>query len=143
MRAQAAAVARLTPESRGRVRNRLGDLDLIVPHSPRERAWFVAVSITAGICEEFLYRGFLVWALTPWLGLWGAAAASLASFVSAHAYQGRAKLPNVALAGAVMAIVAMLTHSVLPGMLLHAMIDVMGGETAYAITREEPAPRAA
>ena len=33
---------------------------VLLPSSPQERKWFAASAITAGICEELLYRGFLL-----------------------------------------------------------------------------------
>ena len=45
---------------------------------------FGGVSLTAGFCEEFLYRGYFIWVLAPWLGWWGAAAVSLLFFAVSH-----------------------------------------------------------
>ena len=35
-------------------------LAFILPVTQEERAWFALVAVTAGICEEVLYRGFLI-----------------------------------------------------------------------------------
>ena len=37
-----------------------GDLDLIMPTTPREHRSFHLISITAGITEEIMFRGFLI-----------------------------------------------------------------------------------
>src|SRR5712692_4560238 len=71
-RAQLRAIRRLDPAKRDRVRTRQAAVSALIPHNRVERAWFVPVAITAGLCEEFVYRGFLLWAFRPWLGLWGA-----------------------------------------------------------------------
>ncbi len=136
MAMQRRALARLSAESRARVRARLGDAGLLLPRVGVEQVWFRALSVTAGLCEEFLYRGWLTWVLRPWLGPWGAMVASLASFTAAHGYQGRDKLPRVAIVGGLLAAVALVTGSLLPGMLLHAMIDWMGGDVSEALSVE-------
>jgi uncharacterized protein len=134
--AQARTVARLSPESRGAAGRRLGTIGDSLPRTPREHRWFMALALTAGFCEELIYRGFIVWALTPTLGLYGAAVASVIIFGIGHAYQGRAGTIRATLTGAVLAALALAAHSVIPGMVLHAMIDLGGGHTAYALLRE-------
>src|SRR5262249_281479 len=80
------------------LRPRLASVDATLPPTARELAGFWPVSLTAGFCEEFLFRGFLVWALTPLLTWWGAVAASTVVFGFGHSYQG---VPGAIRAGAV------------------------------------------
>jgi membrane protease YdiL (CAAX protease family) len=96
----------------------------------------MALSITAGFCEELIYRGFVVWALAPALGLYGAAATSVIIFGISHMYQGRAGTIRATLTGAVLAALALATHSVIPGMVLHAIVDLASGYTAYTLLAE-------
>src|SRR6516162_2213069 len=84
---QTRSLARLSAEKRAALRPRLGRLIAMVPHTTAEYRWFVGLSVTAGICEELLYRGFLVWALQRWVGL--AAVISVIAFGAGHAYQGK------------------------------------------------------
>jgi len=135
---QARSLARLTPGKRAALSPRLGSLAALLPHTAREYRVFVQLSVTAGICEELLYRGFLVWLLQPWLGLWWAAIVSVILFGAAHAYQGKRVL-RPTLAGAVLGGMALLTRSILPGIVVHALVDVMGGTTGYSLLREEAA----
>src|SRR5215472_13584952 len=93
------------------------------------------VSVTAGICEELLYRDFLVWALQPWVGLGWAAAVSVTAFGAAHANQGK-DVVRPTLAGLVLQGIALLTQSILPGIMVHPMLDVMSGTSAYVLVRE-------
>lgn len=136
-RAQLQAIRRLDPAKRDRVRNRQGAISLLIPHNRVERAWFVPVAITAGLCEEFMYRGFLLWAFRPWLGLWGAALASTVSFGSAHAYQGRPGAFRAGAIGVLFVVLAIATGSVIPGMVLHALLDLISGEASYALFAED------
>jgi membrane protease YdiL (CAAX protease family) len=137
LRAQLRAIRRLDPAKRERVRTRQAAVSPLIPHNRVERAWFVPVAITAGLCEEFTYRGFLLWAVRPWLGLWGAALVSTVSFGFAHAYQGRRGATRAGTLGAVFVVLAIAMSSVVPGMVLHALLDLMGGEAGYAIFGEQ------
>ena len=142
-RAQLRAVRRIDPARRDRIRTRQAAVSLLIPHNRVERAWFVPVAITAGLCEEFIYRGFLLWAFRSWLGLWGAALASTVSFGLAHAYQGRPGTIRAGALGAVFVVLAIATGSVVPGMVLHALLDMISGEVSYAIFAEDLASPAA
>jgi len=136
-RAQLRAIRRLDPAKLDRVRTRQVAASPLIPRNRAERAWFVLVAITAGLCEEFIYRGFLLWVFRPWLGLWGAALASTVGFGFAHAYQGRAGAFRAGALGAVFAVLAIATGSVVPGMVLHALLDLISGEASYAIFAED------
>jgi membrane protease YdiL (CAAX protease family) len=46
--------------ARPRIAKSLEKLNFILPKTAEERRWFVLVAITAGVCEEILYRGFLI-----------------------------------------------------------------------------------
>jgi membrane protease YdiL (CAAX protease family) len=62
----------------------------ILPQSALELLPFMALAITAGLCEEFLYRGFAMAVLSR-LGspVWGTILISSIVFGLAHLYQGR------------------------------------------------------
>ena len=64
--------------------------DDLLPRTGEERGWFAAVAVTAGCCEELLYRGVLIAFGTGVLGLgvWPAAAIAVVVFGAAHLYQG-------------------------------------------------------
>ena len=132
---QTRSLARLSAEKRAALRSRLGRLIALVPHTTAEYRWFVVLSVTAGICEELLYRGFLVWALQRWVGLEWAAVISVIAFGAGHAYQGK-DVVRPTLAGVVLQGIALLTGSILPGILVHVMLDVMGGTSGYILLRE-------
>ena len=99
----------------------------LLPRTPGERRLFTVVGLTAGICEEWLYRGFflaVVGALSGGLPTGVLVAVAAVAFGLAHAYQG---LPGIALTGAlggVMAALYLQTGSLLLPVLLHAAIDL-------------------
>ena len=49
-----AKVMRIPPSRRTNLQNQFGTLADVLPHTRIELAWFVAVSLSAGFCEEFL-----------------------------------------------------------------------------------------
>lgn len=134
----AARVARISGP-KPRMRAQLGKLSIALPHTSDELRWFVALSLTAGFCEEFLFRGYLIWAFQPWLGWWGAAALSLLVFVTAHAYQGTAGVVRTGLIGGVFTLLVALSGSLVPAIVLHTLVDIMIGVIAWLVLRDAPA----
>ncbi len=130
--AQAGPLLR-SPASIARVRVSISPLRALIPHTRGEHAWFRPLAVTAGLCEEWLFRGYLVWVLQAWIGVWAAAGVSMVIFGLGHLYQGRAYAPRAFVAGAVMGLLALATGSLLPGMLLHAVVDLMGGWFGYRV----------
>jgi membrane protease YdiL (CAAX protease family) len=99
----------------------------LLPRSPSERRLFAVVGVTAGVCEEWLYRGFFLAVVAavagdvPQLLL---VAVGAAAFGLAHAYQG---LPGIVLTGVLGGVFAALyldTGSLLLPVLLHAAVDL-------------------
>jgi membrane protease YdiL (CAAX protease family) len=108
------------------------------PHTRSELGWFVAVSLTAGFCEEFIFRGYLIWVFQPAFGLWGAAALSLVAFGLAHAYQGAKGILSTGLVGALFTAVVLISGSLLPAIALHALVDAGQGLIAWLVLRRAP-----
>jgi len=131
------SVRRLSPERRIAARPKLGNVSFMLPRTGAEQRWFVALALTAGFCEELLYRGYLVWIIAPWLGQLGAMAAVVAAFGISHAYQGRKGATRATIAGAVMAAIVLSSGSLIPAMIVHALIDIGGGTVGYWLHREE------
>jgi membrane protease YdiL (CAAX protease family) len=100
---------------------------LLIPKTRQEKLWSVLLlAPTAALCEEFLYRGFLLAQLTQWLrsGAWAWAASSLA-FGLAHVYQGWNGMLRASLLGALLAYPVIHFGSLYPSMLAHGLIDVL------------------
>ena len=132
------SVARLPVERRIAARPKLGDLVFMLPHTAREQRWFLTLSTTAGFCEELLYRGYLPWFFAPWLGSVGAMALVVVLFGIGHAYQGRSGAVKATLAGAFMAALVLVTDSLIPAMIVHALIDIGSGTLGYWLLRDYP-----
>jgi len=133
---QSFLIGRATPEEREAVRPRLRPYFFLLPRTVHEVRAFTVLSVTAGICEELLYRGYLVWFLRPWLGLYGAAAGSVIVFGLGHSYQGTSGAIRATLAGAALGAIVLLTGWLIPAMLLHASIDAASGYVGYTVLQE-------
>jgi membrane protease YdiL (CAAX protease family) len=130
-------------ETLGRFRSQLGPLEIILPAKESELQRFTWLSLTAGIVEETLWRGYLFWYLLHYMPLWSAALISTLAFGLAHAYQGIGNVPKIIAVGAVFAILYMLSGSIWLPILLHALVDLIQGRLAYEIVvrTDEPAPK--
>jgi membrane protease YdiL (CAAX protease family) len=113
--------------TRARVAKSLEKLNFILPGTAEERRWFVLVAITAGVCEEILYRGFLIQyfrELPLHIGLMGALVLSAGVFGIAHLYQGLIGIVQTAILGAIFGVLFVVTGSLVLPMVLHALIDL-------------------
>jgi membrane protease YdiL (CAAX protease family) len=104
---------------------------------------FSALAITAGICEELLFRGFMIWYLQHWMGLIQAALLSSALFGLGHAYQGVRGILTTGLVGAFMAGVYLLSGSIYLCMLIHVLMDLYAGFVGHEVMRRVPTTEAA
>lgn len=128
------------PEVVERLRPRLEYAKPLLPHTTSERKLFWAVSLTAGICEETLYRGFLTWYVASFAGPWPAMFLSSLIFGLGHIYLGFKQVPKTFLIGLVLALLAYFSGSLWPSIVLHAAIDWNSGELGYALLKR---PRSA
>ena len=113
--------------------DQLGQLEVILPRNGNELGRFYGLSFTAGIVEETIWRGFMIWYLAPFLPLWAAAVVSAIGFGAAHAYQGAANLPRITLVGAAFVGLYLLTGSLWLPMIMHAAVDILQGRLAYEV----------
>ncbi len=123
-------------EAIDKVRAQIESVARLLPHTPRERKAFWIVSATAGICEELLYRGFMIWYLALWMGPIAAVIVSSLLFGLGHIYLGWSHIPKTALAGLLFACLALASGSLWPAVLLHAAIDWNSGELGFRVLSE-------
>jgi membrane protease YdiL (CAAX protease family) len=119
-----------------------GRLRKLVPNLGLEMAAFAIVCLTAGVCEELLYRGWLINLLRAATGsLWAAAVASSILFGAAHAYQGVKGILRATFVGLQLAALYVLVGSLIPGQFLHAGVDLLAGVAgALSLARPRPDP---
>jgi membrane protease YdiL (CAAX protease family) len=100
----------------------------LLPSTSTERSLWVLVSLTAGLCEEFLYRGWLLLFFSSALGfVWAGLLVSSVFFGFAHSYQGRSGILGTAVLGLVFGLLFVFTRSLIPGQLLHTLLDLTNG----------------
>jgi membrane protease YdiL (CAAX protease family) len=120
------------------LRRRMEHLERMLPHTPRDLRWFYALSFTAGVCEEFLYRGYMIWYLQKLgLALIPAALVSCVIFGLGHLYQGPRGILLTGVAGAFLAAVYLLSQSLYAGMAFHFLMDAYSGRTMYGVYRDQ------
>jgi membrane protease YdiL (CAAX protease family) len=100
----------------------------ILPQSPAELLPYLGLAATAGLCEEFLYRGFAMAALTrAGLPVWGVVLSSSILFGLAHLYQGRGGIASTLVIGTVFGTARIAYDGLLPVMLWHFAVDAVAG----------------
>jgi uncharacterized protein len=117
-------------------------LAFILPSTGEERRWWWVVCLTAGICEEIVFRGFLLryFHVMPFhLSLTWALVVSSVIFGIGHLYQGIGGGVQTAVIGFVLGAIFLMTGSLLLPIVLHAVMDLrvlamlpVGFETADA-----------
>ena len=112
------------------------EIGSLMPSSRRELRWFSGLSVTAGINEELVHRGFLMAVFWNFGGAIPAVVLSTLIFTACHAYQPR-HLHRVASVGLVMAILYLIGGTVWPAMLLHAAIDLTSGWMSWRVNQEK------
>jgi membrane protease YdiL (CAAX protease family) len=100
----------------------------ILPRSGVELLPYLALAITAGLCEEFLYRGFAM-AVLQHVGLrvWAAVLVSSVLFGLAHSYQGRGGIVMTLLIGLILGSSRIAYGSLVPAIFWHSAVDVVAG----------------
>ena len=127
------------PQQIARLHARIAPLEFFLPHTPQEHRLFRLLSVTAGICEEFLYRGFIMWVLTYYIGLPAAVVLQAVIFSLGHIYQGNdarsaaQALLKTGAAGLILGAIAVASGSLIPGMIVHALMDLSSGGVAFAL----------
>jgi CAAX protease family protein len=113
----------------------------IMPRTATETLVFAALACTAGISEEFLYRGFVFMAFVRMIvNFWPpsvvAAILSSALFSLAHSYQGRRGLITTFVVGLIFALIRIWTGSLIPSIATHIGIDMIVGIYGSRILRK-------
>jgi membrane protease YdiL (CAAX protease family) len=118
-------------------------LEILVPATRAERRWAWAVSISAGICEELVFRGLLIMAgiAAGWPPIVAALANSVL-FGLTHLYQGWLGILLTTALGLAMTYFVLPTGSLLFPIVLHILIDLRGLVMVPAVaTTPDPVQR--
>lgn len=109
----------------------------LCPATGREKRVWIVTAVSVGITEEFLFRGFVLYALGtlfPALPMFAALIAAALIFGFGHLYQGVAKAVVPTLLGLLYCVFFIAFGSLIPCILVHILQDL---GAAYVL-REEP-----
>jgi membrane protease YdiL (CAAX protease family) len=126
-------ILRMSVGERGPV---FGITERIMPHSSEELLVFTALACTAGLSEEFLYRGFVFAVFARMLSN-TAAPMAVAAIVSsiwfgvAHLYQGRRGIITTFVVGMIFCLARIFTGSLLPPIVAHIGVDFVAGLSVW------------
>ena len=129
------AVRRAEPARRERMIASLGNLVHFLPNDRRSYRWFATVSVTAGIVEETVYRGFVFWYFGPFLPTWAIVLVSAVAFGLGHSYQGFAGVVRVTAVGIAFGGYYWITGSIWLPILAHALLDLLQGAAILELLR--------
>jgi len=112
--------------------SRMREISLrLMPRSLIEALAFSALAVTAAVCEEFIYRGFVYAALQSLSGSVAVAiVVSSALFSLAHLYQGRRGLISTFILGLAFAISRWVTGNLIAATVTHLVVDLLAGYVA-------------
>lgn len=134
------AVKRMKDEDLAEMHEGMTFIAPLLPRTDEEAAHFRVLSVTAGICEEIVYRGYLIWYLAAFIGPWPAALAAGVLFGVLHLYQGTKGIVRTGAVGIVMALLYVGSGSLLWPMILHAAVDLNGGAVGRRVVTAEGTP---
>ncbi len=125
---------------REKLRNQIKSIkyaEHMIPTTGRAYRRAMALSFTAGITEEIIFRGYLIWTLSLLMHPWAAGAVSAALFVFLHRYQGLTGMAYVTMITVVLTVLFLISGSLWPVIALHIMIDVLAITRSWAAVKDE------
>jgi membrane protease YdiL (CAAX protease family) len=99
---------------------------LVYPWTTPQRMLAIGVYLSAGFCEEFVYRGWAIRVLqAKGFRTWQAVALATVSFVFIHGVAALVLFPVLIIAGILYSLLFLWTRRLSPGIYLHALFDMM------------------
>ncbi len=100
----------------------------LLPQTRLEIVLWILTSLSAGICEEIIFRGYLQRQFCAWVGsIPGGILLSAAVFGAGHIYQGGKHAIVIGVYGVLFGILAEMRKSLRPGIMVHAWHDAITG----------------
>lgn len=108
----------------------------LLPQGPIEVVLFLATSLTAGFCEELIYRGYLQRQFTALThAVAGGVFLQAIIFALSHGYQGWRFILLITVLATMLGVLAYWRRSLRPGMIAHALQDGVTGIVAAHVLR--------
>lgn len=103
-------------------------VESMLPRSGLETVLWIVLSVSAGVCEELVFRGYFQRQFHALTGRrWVAVVLQSLLFGISHGYQGAVACLKIALYGAMFGAFALWRRSLRPGMIAHAWTDIATG----------------
>ncbi len=125
------ALVRSSPGAAASVIESTQRFSFALPHTRRDLRWFYSLSVTAGVTEEILYRGFLLAYLSGYMPVAAAVVLSSLLFAGGHAYQGLRGVIQVFVLGMAFSAMYVLSGSLIVPIVAHVLIDWFSGRAVY------------
>lgn len=108
----------------------------LIPRTGLEIVFYLFTALTAGICEELIFRGYLLRQFSAWTQSTGAAVVLQGVvFGTVHGYQGWKYMLVIAVFGSLFGLLAVWRQSLRAGMIAHFVQDGVGGLVARHVLR--------
>jgi membrane protease YdiL (CAAX protease family) len=108
--------------------DRAAAIQTLLPRRALEILLWIAVSVSAGICEEFVFRGYFQKQFEAFThSRWIALLLQSLLFGISHGYQGIEACVKIAIYGSLFGLLALWRKSLRPGMMAHAWSDILSG----------------
>ena len=106
----------------------------MLPHTSEERLLWAGFALSAGFCEEVVYRGYLMRQFSAWAGhRWSAVLLQAVIYATGHLALPLEMVVPVLLLGVVLGAIAVWQKSLVPGMILHSGTGLMAILGSFAL----------
>ena len=122
---------KVTPETGAKLVKSYGEAYNFLPVNKKEYNWLIGVSFTAGICEEILYRGFLLMILIQFMHYIPAVLLMNIAFGMLHFWAGSKHALSAGLLGVFFSIIYFITGNLILSITLHVIVDIYAGTSVY------------
>ena len=120
------------PDAQKKFIEQIAFIRWFMPENISQARYFIlGLSVTAGICEELLFRGYLLNLFDQNMPTYVAVILSSLAFGAGHIYQGISNVFKTTLLGVFMSCIYLLTDSIYLVIYLHIIIDAYAGSSAY------------
>ena len=105
------------------------DVIRVMPRTKKEKWLFSFLALSAGVCEEIIFRGFMLYllmAIFPGMPIYLVILIPIAIFGLGHLYQGLQGVIGTALLGAIFICLYLVTGNLLLPIILHFLNDLIG-----------------
>jgi len=102
------------------------DITYLLPRTPLEKVFWIALSISAGVTEELCFRGFVITRLSILTGsVWPGVVIGALCFGIGHLYQGWAGAILIGIYGLMFGLLFIARGSLVPCIVAHVLQDIL------------------